>query len=137
MSENIKDIRDVELEIKNLSTHEVTLVKVDSGSYVSSIALKNDDDVLITIKKEGFAFKSKYISYDDSIFYSPAKLDFKIQTIEEGLSFDLENIYFDNNMYNLQSSAKDILIEFSKYLHLNNSLIIQINGFTDSVGDEL
>ena len=28
------------------------------------------------------------------------------------------------------------MIEFTKYLELNNTLVIEINGFTDNVGDK-
>ena len=44
---------------------------------------------------------------------------------------------FDNNSYELKRAARDVLVEFAKYLDVNNSLIIEINGFTDNIGDRL
>ena len=79
INENGRVLEDVELEIKNMNTNEVTVVKVNSGTYVSSLTLSSDDDVLITIKKEGFAFKSAYISANDTSFTSPTNFDFELQ----------------------------------------------------------
>jgi len=127
----------VELEIKNISTQEVTTVKVKAGDYVSSLTLNKDDDVLITIKKEGFAFNSTYISSNDTSFASPSSLNFELQSLGKGKSFNIENIYFDNNSYKVQLATNEILIEFAKYLELNSTLVIEINGFTDNIGDNV
>ena len=136
LDENKQIIEDVELEIKNLTTQEITTIKVDAGTYVSSLTLAKDDDVLITIKKEGFAFNSTYISTEDTSFNSPSALNFEMQSLEQGKSFSIENIYFDNNSYELKRATNEILIEFAKYLEVNNTLIIEINGFTDNVGNQ-
>ena len=136
LDENKQIIEDVDLEIKNLTTQEITTIKVDAGTYVSSLTLAKDDDVLITIKKEGFAFNSTYISSEDTSFNSPAALNFEMQSLEQGKSFSIENIYFDNNSYELKRATNEILIEFAKYLEVNNTLIIEINGFTDNVGNQ-
>ena len=136
IDENKQIIEDVELEIKNLTTQEITTIKVDAGAYISSLTLAKDDDVLITIKKEGFAFNSTYISTEDTSFNSPSALNFEMQSLERGKSFSIENIYFDNNSYELKRATNEILIEFAKYLEVNNTLIIEINGFTDNVGNQ-
>ena len=136
LDENQQIIEDVDLEIKNLTTQEITTIKVDAGAYVSSLTLAKDDDVLITIKKEGFAFNSTYISTEDTSFNSPSALNFEMQSLEQGKSFSIENIYFDNNSYELKRATNEILIEFAKYLEVNNTLIIEINGFTDNVGNQ-
>ena len=128
-------LNDVELEIKNIKTKEIITIKVDAGTYVSSLTLDEKDDVLITVKKEGFAFNSTYISANDTVFKSPSSLDISMQSLDEGKSFAIEDIYFDNNSYELKDIAKEVLVEFAKYLEINNSLVIEINGFTDNIGD--
>ena len=128
-------LNDVELEIKNIKTKEIITIKVDAGTYVSSLTLDEKDDVLITVKKEGFAFNSTYISANDTVFKSPSSLDISMQSLDEGKSFAIEDIYFDNNSYELKDIAKEVLLEFAKYLEINNSLVIEINGFTDNIGD--
>ena len=58
-----------------------------------------------------------------------------MHALEEGRSFNIENIYFDNNSFEVKEMARQVLIEFSDYLNVNNNLVIEINGFTDNVGD--
>ena len=135
--ENGMVLEDVELEIKNINTNEVTIVKVDAGTYVSSLTLAKDDDVLITIKKKGFAFNSAYISANDTSFSSPAHLDFELHSLEKGRSFDLSDIYFESNSFQISSIAKNVIFEFTAYLKLNNNMKIEINGFTDNIGESI
>ena len=137
MDENGQVLEDVELEIKNINTNEVTIVKVGAGTYVSSLTLAKGDDVLITIKKEGFAFNSAYISAKDTSFSSPANLDFELHSIEQGMSFDLSDIYFETNSFQISAIAKNVLLEFVVYLKLNENMKIEINGFTDNIGESI
>lgn len=136
LDENKQIIDDIDLEIKNISTQEIKTIKVNKGSYVASLALGRDDDVLITIKKEGFAFNSFYVSAKDSVFDSPSELSFEMESLDEGRSFNIENVYFDNNSYEVKGVTRQILVEFAKYLEINATLVIEINGFTDNIGDE-
>ena len=57
-----------------------------------------------------------------------------MQPLQEGKSFNIDNIYFDNNSYALSSVARSVIIEFAKYLEVNSNIIIEINGFTDNIG---
>ena len=128
-------INDIEIEIKNLKTQEIKKIKVNGGNYAAALTLSQYDDVLITIKKKGYAFNSQYISYDDTSFHSPKKLDFEIKDIEEGESFVLDNIYFDLDSYSINEITKKIVFEFADYLKLNSGLIISIDGYTDDIGE--
>ena len=60
-----------------------------------------------------------------------------MQSLREGKSFNIENIYFDNNSYEVKPITVEILIEFAKYLEVNSALVIEINGFTDNIGDNI
>jgi len=137
IDENGQVLEDVELEVKNINTNEVTIVKVDAGAYVSSLTLAKDDDVLITIKKEGFAFNSVYISANDTSFSSPTNLNFELHSLEQGRSFGLSDIFFETNSFKISSIAKSVLFEFTAYLNLNNNMEIEINGFTDNIGESI
>ena len=88
------------------------------------------------VKKEGFAFSSTYISANDSSFSSPKYLNIELESLENGKSFNLSNIYFETNSYQINPIIKEVLIEFANYLKMNNELVIEINGFTDNVGNE-
>ena len=137
LDENGQIMEDVELEIKNITTNEITTIKVEAGTYVSSLTLDVDDDVLVTVKKEGFAFNSTYISAHDTSFSSPKNLNIKLESLENGKSFNLSNIYFETNSYQINSIAKDVLFEFTAYLKVNKNMVIEINGFTDNIGNDI
>ena len=130
-------LEDVELEIKNINTNEITIVKVEAGTYVSSLTLAKDDDVLITVKKEGFAYNSTYISANDTAFSSPKNLNIALESLENGKSFNLSDIYFETNSYQINAMAQEVLLEFSVYLKVNQNMVIEINGFTDDVGNDI
>jgi outer membrane protein OmpA-like peptidoglycan-associated protein len=136
LDENGQVLEDVELEIKNINTNEITTVKVEAGTYISSLTLAKNDDVLITVKKEGFAFNSTYISANDTSFSSPKNLNIELESLEDGKSFSLSDIYFETNSYQINSMAKNVLFEFSAYLKVNRNMVIEINGFTDDVGED-
>jgi len=137
MSEDGSIVDDVSIEIKNLETNEVEVVKVNKGKYVTSLVLSKDDNVLITIKKKGFNFSSKFISSKDSSFNSPSCLNFDLQKLEKDKSFIIDNIYFDNNSYEIKELSASVLSEFSEYLDINSNLIIEIQGFTDNAGSSI
>ena len=52
----------VNMQFKNITTDKNKEVIVSNGKYVSAITLEEQDDVLITLNKDGFAFTSQYIS---------------------------------------------------------------------------
>ena len=136
LDENEQILENIEIEIKNIQTKEITTLEVKKGEYISSLTLGDNDDVLLTVKKQGFSFHSTYISHKDGSFESPKNLNIKLESLKNGKSFKIEHIYFDNNSFKMDSSAKEVLLEFSNYLKINQSLIIEINGFTDNIGEE-
>ena len=129
--------KDMSLEVKNIKTNEVTTVKVDSGSYVASLVLEEEDDVIFSLKEEGYSFESIYIDSEDSTFDSPSQVNFDLDVLEVGSTFDLDNIYFETNSFNISSVSKNILDEFVDYLRINNTLVLEISGYTDSIGNFL
>ena len=132
---NGENINDVEIEIKNINTKEVMVIKVKNGEYAASLTLSKDDDVLITVKKKGYSFNSQYVSSENHEFLSPTNLNFELKDIVEGESFLLNNIYFELDSYQLNEVSNEIILEFAEYLKTNSSMIISINGYTDNIGE--
>lgn len=126
----------VSLELKNITTNETTKISVNGGKYVSALTLEDSDDVLITFNKDGYAFNSHYISSTDESFSGPAKMDVEINKLESGKTFELNNIYFATDSFNINKVTKSILTEFSNYLKENSHLKLLISGHTDDVGNK-
>jgi outer membrane protein OmpA-like peptidoglycan-associated protein len=128
-------ITDATVEIKNTRTKEVKNIDVDSltGKYVAVVAF--NDDQLITVKKEGKAFTSQYLSTADSSLNIPKKMDIKMEEIKVGKAYKINNINFGVNSYLINKSTLDIVEELTTYLKENPTIKIAIHGHTDNVGD--
>ncbi len=125
---------DASIQLKNISTKESQQIFVQNGEYTIAVTLDEGDDVLLSINKKGYAFNSTYISFDDDGFSSPKEIDFEVEKLGNGKVFRLDNIYFASNSFELNNISKEILLAFSDYLKLNNSLRLTIHGHTDNVG---
>lgn len=126
----------VSLELRNVTTNEVTQISVNGGKYVSALTLGDSDDVLITFNKDGYAFNSHYISSTDENFSGPSTMDINIDKLESGQTFELNNIYFATDSFAINKVSKVILTEFAAYLIKNIDMELLISGHTDNVGNE-
>ena len=129
---------DAVVEVKNIKTKKITRIEVnqENGDYVGVVRLNDDDDVIVTAKSKDYAFNSQYISASDKISQEPAELNFEMRSIDQGKSFRINNIYFDNDDFSLNIQAKNILISFMDFMQTNPSVKVSIHGHTDNVGDD-
>lgn len=123
-----------QLEIKNIHTKKNKSIDIKNGIYTAAVTLARDDDVLLSIKKKGYSFNSKYIASNDNNFFSPSNLDFSIDPLEEGGVYRLNNVYFASNLSEINSVSKEVLLLFSEYLVENKSFNVSIHGHTDNIG---
>ncbi len=133
--ENNKVISDARVEIKNVRTKEIQTIDVDSltGKYVAVVAF--NDDHIVTVQKEGKAFTSQYFSKADSSLGKPVKMDMKVESIEVGKPYKLNNIRFGTNSSMLNRETLVIIEELTRFLQMNKSVKIAIQGHTDNVGN--
>ncbi len=136
-----KDDRDTTLpmgsvEIKNTKTNEITKLDVDSatGKFVGVVNF--EQDMIVTMKREGYAFESSYISVADSGTIKPVKLEMDLKKVEVGGVFTLKNIFYKSNSADLTEESIFVVKEFVEYLKENPSLKVEIRGHTDNVGDD-
>jgi outer membrane protein OmpA-like peptidoglycan-associated protein len=126
----------VRIELRNMETKSVSEIPLDTntGKYVAVRPFNND--FVMTIKKEGYVYESKYISKADSVFKAPAKVDVEIQPIELNKSYRINDIYFAFNSSDLPPESKAVLEQMIEFLNFNNTLSIQIQGHTDNIGND-
>ena len=126
------------VEIKSMKDNSTFEVDVDgeTGRYVAAIVLEKDEDVMVTVKDDFYAFNSQYVSATDEGFESPGKLDFEMKEMKEGEAFLIKNIYFETDSFSLNQQAKNILSVFVNFLQNRKYLKVAIHGHTDSVGDD-
>jgi outer membrane protein OmpA-like peptidoglycan-associated protein len=127
------------VEIKSVDSKKVTTLNVDtaSGKYIGVHTIKENEDVVITVKQEGKAFTSQYISYKEETAGKPIKMDLESKKIETNKAFTINNIQYKTNAAELTNGSKAILDEFASFLKDNPSISIEIRGHTDNVGNPI
>ena len=91
LNESGEPLNAASVEIKSMkdnSTFEVD-VDVETGRYVAAVVLDKDEDVIVTVKDDFYAFNSQYVSATDEGFESPGKLDFDMMKVQQrrGVSY--------------------------------------------------
>ena len=128
----------LEIKLKNVETDKEVEAVVDeeTGEYVGVIAVKENEDVLMTAKKEGFAFTSQYLSSGENVVGRPVQTEMDVKEIKKGESYRINNITFATNKYDLNNKVRAILSEFAEYLKRNPRIVVELHGHTDNVGND-
>lgn len=134
-NENIS-FRDAKVEIRNIESKKITEFEVDSvtGEYFGALVMRND--YLMTVKKKGYVQETKYISKISQRISKPLDLFTDMKPIQVGMSYRLNDIYFDFNSIELLPESMSVIDEFYRFLVENPTLKISIQGHTDNVGSE-
>lgn len=125
------------VEIKDVDTKKINYALVDSASGEFMAAVKKEKDVLVTVKKEGAAYYSSLIKANEMPEAGKESLPIEVKLKEavEGESFVLNNLYYATNSAEIESKSKVVLENFAAYLKENKSMVIEIQGHTDNVGN--
>jgi len=134
--ENTKEPVKARIELKNAETKKITKIPVDSvsGEYAAVVLFRND--YIMTVKKEGYAYESKYISKKDTIYDKPVNIDVDIKPIEVGETYTLNDIYFATASYDLTSESMMIIDGFIEFLTESPAIKVSIHGHTDNIGND-
>lgn len=125
------------IELKNVKTKQVTEVDVDSstGKYVIAALYKND--YMLTVKKDDYAYTSKYIPKVDTTAAEEnpvvVKVDMEVKPIEVGEAYRLNDIYFEYGSFELSEMSKIIIDGFIDFLNDHPTMKVAINGHTDNI----
>ena len=129
-------VRDARVEIQYLDTRKTEVVRVDSvdGRYATVVRLKAGSDVTVTVKKEGHVFDSRNFALEDTVLAGVAAVDMKVQKIEVGRSYRVNDINYATNSAEITEGSEHILDELIAFLKENPGMRIRIDGHTDNVG---
>jgi outer membrane protein OmpA-like peptidoglycan-associated protein len=127
------------VEIKNAATKEVKEVPVDSadGKYAFVVNHKHNEDYLLTVKKQDYAFESHLIAAPDTTRPQASvvvKSEIQAKPLKVGGTYTLNNIYYKTNSAEIEPRSKAMLDEFGHYLTINPTMKVAIYGHTDDVG---
>lgn len=129
---------EAEIQIVDLETGEVLI-----NSYTNKI-----DGTFLNILPFGtqyalIASTNGYLYYSESFETTYHKLnesvilDIPLSKLEVGKNMVLKNIFFEKNKYDLKLESKAELQRLLVFLNVNFNIKIDIEGFTDNVGDSI
>ena len=126
------------VEVKDAVTNKITEGMVDTitGNYAVVVNTKAKHDLILTVKKENYAFSSQLIKKDSLINAEPVKLNMDVDSIQVGKTYLLNNIYYKTNSADLDPGSAAVISEFAEFLKVHSTLKIEVRGHTDNVGDE-
>lgn len=135
-SETESEMARTRIELKNMETKKISEIPLDSitGKYVAVAPFNND--YIMTVKKEGYVYESRYIAKTDSIYRMPARLDLDIHQIELNKSYRINDIFFAFNSFELIGESKAVLDLLIEFLFENPSIYIEVQGHTDNIGND-
>ncbi len=125
---------DAKVEIKDVVTKKITRIDADSVTGRYAAVVKFDNDLMLSVKKKGYAFESQYLSSRNSS-HEPVKVDLGIKKLELGEQYTLHDILFSTNSYEMNDTIKAVLDNFSDFLKENPSIKLELQGHTDNVGN--
>lgn len=129
-------LTDAKVEIRTSNSNKTSsgMVDKETGEYAIAVAVEKDDEVLLTVKKKGHAFSSKYIKPTDDVVEKPTKINMEVKKVKVGETVQINDIYFATNSSMFMQGSLFILDNFVDYLKQNPNIKIEIHGHTDNVG---
>ncbi len=128
------DIVEANVTLKNTVTKSITEIPIDNydGNYATVALMKND--YILTVKKEGFAYETHYIETKKPETNVIQNVNIEVKPIEVGKSYNLNDIYFLTDSYELNSESKSVIDDFIEFMKDNKSIKVELQGHTDNVG---
>lgn len=123
--------------VEDLNTGELIAVNKSnsvSGKYL--IVLPAGKTYSVSANKEGFFFHSERFDVPSSASYQEITKDIELKPIEKGAKVVLNNIFFETGKATLSPESRVELGKAIDLMKTNPTMVIEIGGHTDNVGDD-
>ena len=104
-----------------------------TGNYLVSLPVNRD--YALNVSHDGYLFHSENFTLSTGTAQDPFKKDVKMNPIKEGESVVLKNVFFETNKYDLKPQSKVELDKLVDFLTKNPTVVIELGGHTDNVGN--
>ncbi|MEN9915140.1 MAG: hypothetical protein RL528_1907 [Bacteroidota bacterium] len=128
----------VTISYNESGTSNTFQVNGDDGKYTAVIEVSKKEDITISVNKEGFAYNGLVIEKYELETNKSTVLqlgNLTMDTLLKGKSYNLSDIFFESESYELNKKSLALLLGFSNYLLQNTKISIAINGHTDDIGE--
>ena len=122
------------IEVRDVVSNKLTRIDVDSVTGEYAFMVNFDHDLMLSVKKEGFAFQSQYVSQKDTANESLQQKVIDLSPLEVGGQYTINDILFASNSDLLNDTIKVVLNEFAEYLMINPKMKLSLQGHTDDIG---
>lgn len=125
------------VELFDLSNQEmISRVTSDSvtGEYVT--VLSDGAEFALYVNAEQYMFRSLNFDYQQRSEDAPVTIDIALEPVSSGAAVVLNNIFFDTDKYDLKDKSITELNKVVRFLNSNPSVVIEIGGHTDDVGNK-
>ena len=129
---------DAKITVTDLSNNTFVGVfntKDASGKY--AIQVEKGKNYSMQFEADNMLFVSENVNLNDPQAIFADKKVFSLKPIKKGNTIVLNNIFFDYNKYDLKKESLPELDKLTEFLKKNPKVQIQVNGFTDSIGEDL
>lgn len=123
----------VDLKSKKKQYYDYT--SKETGTFLAVMPIGSS--YALNVSADGYLFYSEHFELNDSLKGTkPVELIVYLEKIKPGLNITLKNIFFATNKYELLPSSITELATLVELMRQNPELCIEIQGFTDDVGNE-
>lgn len=123
--------------VEDLNSGELIAINKSNsltGKYL--VVLPAGRNYSVSANKEAFFFFSQSFDLPATAKYQEIKKDISLKPIEKGAKVVLNNIFFETGKATLSPDSKLELTKCSDLMKANPSMIIEVGGHTDNVGDD-
>ncbi|WP_443939041.1 OmpA family protein [Pedobacter sp. MW01-1-1] len=106
----------------------------ETGEFLAIMPVGTD--YLFNVNAEGYLFYSENFDLKEATRNKPFIIEVSIEKIKMGANVTLKNIFFDTNKYNLLPASLKELEVLIGFLTDNSTVHIEIQGYTDNIGDD-
>ena len=123
--------------VEDLNTSELIAVSKSNsvtGKYL--VVLPAGKTYSVSANKEGFFFHSERFDVPATSNYQEIKKNIELKPIEKGAKVVLNNIFFETGKATLTSQSRVELEKAIDLMKVNPTMVIEVGGHTDNVGDD-
>lgn len=133
-----EDFSNISVEIRDTALNVIARGQVNEETkkyaIITEVDQYNPAPIIVNVKKEGFAFDTRLVVFDLPKG-NVVKTQAEVKKVEVGKTFDLHDINFATNSYELTNDSKKIIQLFKEFLNENPNIRVELQGHTDNVGN--
>lgn len=122
--------------IEDMNSNEMIAVNKSSADGKYIIVLPAGKTYSVSANKEGFFFYSQLFDVPLKTEYKEIKKDLQLKPIEKGTKVVFNNIFFESGKAVLTPQSNLELEKIFDLLKANPTMVVEVGGHTDNVGDE-